>query len=170
VTFGIFNIGYGIPLAITGPGDAYFSGYIPIAFGASFIALGAVGIHYGKRRRAVWRACARCQAFPDTPLLGLRRRAAQPPHVPWLIVGGITAPFAIATIGLSIPPLVDPILNTPPEAIGVACWGVASLAASVGMLALGASKVRRRHERRVALVPTAWTTREGFRVGLAGRF
>lgn len=166
VTFGIFNLGYGIPIAITGPGDAYSTGYIPITFGASFIALGAAGIHYGKRRKKVWKAW---HEHPNAPLLDLRPPPA-PAHVPWLIVGGVTTPLALATIGLSIPPMLDPVLNTPPGAYVVLAWGAASLTASIAMLAHGAAMARRHHEPRVALVPTGWTTREGFGVGLAGRF
>jgi hypothetical protein len=55
VTFGILNLGYGIPLAIICPGDACFSGYIGIGFGAAFIAAGAPAIYFGKWRREVYR-------------------------------------------------------------------------------------------------------------------
>lgn len=166
VTFGIFNLGYGIPIAITGPGDAYSTGYIPIAFGASFIALGAAGIHYGKRRKRVWRAW---HADPNAPLLDLRPPPARP-HVPYLIVGGVITPLALATIGLAIPPMVDPRFNTPPSAYVVMGWGAASLVTGVTMLSVGAARGRRDAEPRVALAPTGWTTREGFGLGLAGRF
>src|SRR5690348_15178147 len=58
VAFGIANIGYGIPLTILGFGDATAESSIPIAFGAAFVVLGSLGIHYGKRRRAAWQAWA----------------------------------------------------------------------------------------------------------------
>jgi hypothetical protein len=168
VTFGIFNIGYGIPLSITGPGDAYFSGYIPIAFGASFIALGAVGIHYGKRRRKTWRAW---QEDPTAPPPVYERR---PSHLAWLVVGGVTVPFGLATIGVMIPNFTDPVLNTPSFAYGVTAWGAASVVAGVAMLTVGSVEARRRvrrgREARLELTPTSWARRDGFGFGVAGRF
>jgi hypothetical protein len=168
VAFGIFNIGYGIPLSITGPGDAYFSGAIPIAFGASFIALGAVGIHVGKRRRAAWQAWTDDPTTPAQVRETTRHRA--PPHVPWLVVGGITTPVGLATVGLMIPILADPILNTPHFAYGLTAWGAASVAAGVAMLTVGGLKSRRRIAHDFALVPTSWANRDGFGFGVAGRF
>jgi hypothetical protein len=171
VAFGIFNIAYGIPLSITGPGDAYFSGYIPIGFGAAFITLGAVGIHYGKQRKKVWRAW---KQDPTAPLLVHERRKI-PAHVPWLIVGGVTLPLGLATIGTVIPEFTDPILNTPNFAYGVVTWGAVSAAAGIAMLTVGAAqakrhRARRGHETRVELTPTSWARRDGFGFGVAGRF
>ncbi len=102
-------------------------------------------------------------------MLDLRRPPARP-HVPWLIVGGVTTPFALATIGLAIPPMVDPLLNTPPSAYVAMGWGAASLVAGVAMLSVGVARARRDAEPRVALAPTGWSTRESFGLGLAGRF
>jgi hypothetical protein len=167
VAFGIFNIGYGIPLSITGPGDAYFSGSIPIAFGASFIALGAVGIHVGKRRGAAWQAWKDDPTTPPQVREKIRRQV--PPHVPWLIAGGVTTPVGLATVGLMIPILADPILNTPHFAYGLTAWGAASVAAGVAMLTVGGLKSRRRATH-VVLVPTSWANRDGFGFGVAGRF
>lgn len=170
VCFGIFNIGYGIPLSIAGPGDAYFSGYIPIAFGVSFIALGAAGIHHGKRRRKVWKTWAADPTAPP-PTFG-----PKPPHVPWLIVGGVTTPLALATIGLMIPEFTDPVLNPPQFAYWVMGWGGVSAAAGIAMLAIGGAKFHHARSRDkdgavyLQLSPTGWARRESFGFGVAGRF
>lgn len=169
VTFGILNIGYGIPLSITGPGDAYFSGTIPIVFGTAFIALGAVGIHYGRRRRAVWKAW---DADPTAPPLVFERRTA-PRHVPWLIVGGATVPLGLATIGVMIPELTDPILNTPTFAYWVTGWGGVTVVAGAAMLGVGVARylqTQRRATSRLELVPTGWARRGSAGFGVAGRF
>jgi hypothetical protein len=169
VTFGILNIGYGIPLSIDGPGDAFFSGYIPIGFGASFIALGAVGIHYGKQRRKIWKAW---KQNPTAPLLVIERHP-KPPHVPWLIVGGVTTPLGIATMAAMIPTFTDPILNTPTFAYWVVGWGAVSTAAGIAMLTAGVVQLHRAKHGDHAwleLTPTSWAHREGFGLGVAGRF
>lgn len=166
VSFGVFNIAYGIPVAILCPGHACSFGYAAVFFGAAFTTLGAPAIHYGKRRKRVWHAW---HESPSAPLLDLRPPPA-PRHVPWLIVGGVTTPLALATIGLAIPPIVDPVLDTPPGAYVVLGWGAASFTAGVTMLAIAAARARRDHPPRVALTPSGWATREGFGVALAGRF
>jgi hypothetical protein len=164
VTFGLINLGYGVPLSVLAPEP--FIGLIPSAFGASFIALGAVGIHAGKRRRKVWQAW---HDDPFAPLLVLPRRQAAP-HVPWLIVGGTLTPIGLATIGSMIPLYLDPVLNTPNFAIGVTAWGAVTTLTGVTLLSIGAAKARRRTEARIAWLPTSWVTREGLGVALAGRF
>jgi hypothetical protein len=169
VTFGIFNIGYGIPLTIEGPGDAFFSGAIPIAFGATFVALGAAGIHYGKRRKAVWAAWKRDPTAP--PPLFVRVRP--PKYTAWFVVGGTTMSFGLATMAMMIPPITDPVLNTPSFAPWVMSWGAVSTAAGIAMLSVGGVERRRarpRPEPRVEVTPVPWARREGIGLALVGRF
>ena len=171
VTFGIINIGYGIPLAITGPGDAYFAGYIPIAFGAAFVTLGAFGIHYGKRRRRDWQSW-KCDPWAPAPV---HDRSGRSRNLPWLIVGAAVTPLGITTTALTIPAFTDPILNVRPAAYALLSWGTASTAIGLGMLTVGAVLVGRdrhakKHSAHLEWTPVPWARRDGFGLAVAGRF
>lgn len=158
VTFGIVNIGYGIPLSIEGPGDAFFSGAVPMAFGAGFVVLGSLGVHYGKRRKAAWYAWAG-QEMP-------RPR----PGVPALIAGGTSTGIGIAT-------LIPALYVLPWQELGgkiAAGIGGAAFLAGATLLTVGAFRLTmhretRRPVSRLQLAPTPWIGAQ-IGLGVAGRF
>jgi hypothetical protein len=176
VTFGMVNIGYGIPLAILGFGDASAEASIPIAFGAAFVVLGSLGIHYGKRRRAVWRMWA-----DDNPRaaqqLQVRRHSNDRAGTGMLISGSLALCGGLTTLPIAI---VHPLTfaeNDPrspiPAIVGAAVSGAAVVTGSV-LLIFGAD--RRAAENRAhrsttrQLVPTGWANAHGWGFGVAGRF
>jgi hypothetical protein len=176
VTFGIVNIGYGIPLAILGFGDASAEASIPIAFGAAFVVLGSLGIHYGKRRRAVWRTWA--DANPRAAQRSLAHRASSGrAGTGMLISGSLALCGGLTTLPIAI---VHPLTfaeNDPrspvPSYIGAAVSGASMVAGSV-LLIFGAD--RRAAENRAyrsmtrQIVPTGWANAHGWGFGVAGRF
>lgn len=176
VTFGIINIGYGIPLTILGFGDAHAEGSIPIAFGAAFVVLGSLGIHYGNRRRAVWRTWA--AANPQAAQREVaRRRSSDRAGTGMLITGSLALAGGLTTLPITI---VHPLTfadNDPrspvPSYVGAAVSG-ASIVAGITLLAIGGE--RRGDENRAhrsttwRLVPTGWADARGWGFGVAGRF
>lgn len=173
VSFGVLNLAGSVPLYIVGPGHANFTGVITFSFGTLFTTLGALGIHYGKRRRKVWRAW---EADPRAPIL-VPEKASMPGHKIWLTVGGVTAGLGLATMAYGIPAFGDPILNTPPFAYVCVAWGSVSAAAGMAMLSVGGVQAhRRKHGRRhraglqPELAPFGWADGTSLQVGLAGRF
>jgi hypothetical protein len=175
-TFGILNIGYGIPMAIFGFGHASAEASIPIAFGAAFVVLGSLGIHYGKRRRAVWRTWA-----DDNPRaaqhLHARRRSNDRAGTGMLISGSIMICGGLTTLPIGI---VHPLTfadNDPrspvPAIVGATVSG-ASIIAGFTLLAIGAD-LRGAENRALRgmtrqLVPTGWADAHGWGFGVAGRF
>jgi hypothetical protein len=176
VTFGIVNIGYGIPLAILGFGDASAEASIPIVFGAGFVVLGSLGIHYGKRRRAAWRswASANPQAAQRSPI---RRRVRDRAGTGMLISGSLATLGGITTLPIAI---VHPLTfgetdeRSPiPSQVGAVVSGV-SIVAGITLLGIGGHRRARenRAHRSTAcqLVPTGWAGGDGWSFGVAGRF
>jgi hypothetical protein len=178
VTLGILNIGYGVPLLVEAPGDAVGLGLIPIGFGAGFIALGAVGIHYGKQRRAVWRAWA--AANPEKAELARKRPSN---GVPQLIVGSVMTGAGVATI-IPMASILsteararEPIGDGPPDfAYALTVMGISSVICGTGLLISGGlDRARFRESRRgsaarLRVVPVPWGTPHGAGLGLVGRF
>jgi hypothetical protein len=173
VTFGILNVGYGIPLAITCPGDACFSGYIGIGFGAAFIAAGAPAIYFGKRRRAAYRAWA-AESDVDQQL------GTSPPKGIALLVGGsLSVAAGLASLGVSLNTMLLRDYTgapTPPPTwakVGVAL-GVVAVAGGATMLGFGgrfAQQHRRWARGQLTLSPpTPWLLPHGVGIGIAGRF
>jgi hypothetical protein len=176
VTFGIFNIGYGIPLTILGFGDASAEGSIPIAFGASFVVLGALGIHYGNGRRAAWRAWA--VDNPEAAERALIRLRVRDRTATGMLIGG-----SIAIVGgLTALPItiIHPLMfaesddrSAIPSHVGAA---VSAASIVTGFVLLGIGGHRRAQENRAdrrtswQLVPTGWANVGGWGFGVAGRF
>jgi hypothetical protein len=176
VTLGIVNIGYGIPLAILGFGDASAEASIPIVFGAGFVVLGSLGIHYGKRRRAAWRiwASANPQAAQHART---RRRARDRAGTGMLISGTFATLGGITTLPIAI---VHPLTfgetddRSPiPSHVGAAV-SAASIVTGITLLGIGGhrrAKENRAHRSTTCqLVPTGWADAHGWSVGVAGRF
>ena len=177
IAFGIFNVGYGIPLSITCPGDACFSGSIPIAFGGSFIVLGALGVHYGRKRRATWKQWA--TRYPEAALLP-RQRNTNRPGVP-LIVAGTTSTLAAAATMIPMAIIIDETgpapgrkRYTPTFAYAGATFGAASMAIGLSLLTVGAVRLKRSRRAdssaRVELTPVPWMRPDGGGLGVVGRF
>lgn len=179
IAFGIFNVGYGIPLSITCPGDACFSGSIPIAFGGSFIVLGALGVHYGRKRRARWNQWA--ARYPEAALLPRTPRTIRP-GVP-LIIAGTTS--TLAAVSTMIPmaliiqwtgPSPGRKRYTPTFAYAGTAFGAASTAIGLTLLTVGAVQLSRSRKPTwyssapVELTPVPWMRRDGVGLGLLGRF
>jgi hypothetical protein len=173
VAFGIFNIGYGIPLTIFQPGDAVGVGMIPVGFGVGFIALGAVGIHYSKQRRAAWRAWA--EAHPQQAELARNRRAPRD-GVPELVVGGVLTGVGLATtIPMALILSIEPT-DAPTFAYALAIMGGSSIVCGTALVVAGGfanqrlGRARRDLDARLQLAPVPWATPHGAGLGIAGRF
>lgn len=176
VTFGIVNIGYGIPLAILGFGDASAEASIPIAYGAAFVVLGSLGVHYGKRRRAVWRTWAAENPRATQPLPA-RRDASGRTGTGMLISGSLALCGGLTTLPIAIVhPLTfaenDPRSPVPPF-IGAAVSGASIITGSI-LLMVGSDRraAQNRGPRSTTrqLVPTGWANARGWGFGVAGRF
>jgi hypothetical protein len=176
VTFGILNIGYGIPLTILGFGDASAEGSIPIAFGAAFVVLGSLGIHYGKRRRAAWRTWAAANP-PAAQRTMVHPRVRDRAGTGMLIAGSLATLGGLTTLPIGI---VHPLTfadndeRSPiPSIVGAAVSG-ASIVTGITLLGIGGQ--RRATENRTnrstswQLVPTGWANAQGWSFGVAGRF
>lgn len=176
VTFGIVNIGYGIPLTILGFGDAHAEGAIPIVFGAAFVVLGSLGIHHGNRRRAAWRTWA-----ADNPQAAqralVRPRVRDRAGTGMLIGGSLATLGGLTTLPIAI---VHPLTfgetdeRSPiPSHVG-AVVSSASIAAGIVLLGIGGHRraVENRGYRSTSwqLIPTGWANTHAWSFGVAGRF
>jgi hypothetical protein len=154
-------------------------GVIPITFGASWVALGAVGIHVGARRRAAYRSWRsrtgmnertwRRRYQPDRPRLaagfGLLGGAAVS------VIGGIT----LVTYGSERDSLVgfEPGDATPE--LWMSIHGTVGLVAGATMLAMGSVELHRYRRRTanpvaVRAMPIPWATPTSAGLGLRGQF
>jgi hypothetical protein len=179
VAFGILNVGYGIPLAITCPGDACFSGYIGIGFGAAFIATGAAAIHFGKRRRAVYRAWT-AESGVDAETWQRQRFGEVPPKgVGLLVTGSLSVLIGLAGLSASLSNTLlldwqgNPV-RPPAWAIVGDVFGSLAVVGGATMLGFGgrfAHRYRRWSRGQLTLSPpTPWLLPHGAGLAIAGRF
>lgn len=178
VSFGILNIGYGVPLAILCPGDACFSGYIGIGFGVAFIAVGAPMLHWGRQHRV--RGLRRRRELERAHQADLvARYGPEPPSGTGLLVGGslsIAAGFGFLAFPITASQRGEPDgtpIPTPTWAKVGLGFDLAAIAGGAVMLGFGA-KLAHRHRRwsrgGLSLLPMPWMPPGGFGFGLAGRF
>jgi hypothetical protein len=87
VVFGALNVAFGTFVLTSDPDGVGIFGLAPLTFGVAFVTVGALGIHYGKRRRAALR---RWEQEAGVDLEGWRAKHAGegPPPGLELVVGG----------------------------------------------------------------------------------
>lgn len=180
VTFGILNIGYGIPLAIECPGDFCGAGYIGIGFGAAFIAAGAPAIHFGKRRRAVYRAWE-SEYGMDTREWQRQQFGAPPPKGVGLLVGGaLTLAAGLSSFGPYLGAALTYDGNTgefvpAPKLMKIAgAFGLSAMIGGATMLGFG-GKLARDHRRwsrgqLTVSTPMPYLLPGGVGLGVVGQF
>lgn len=179
VSFGLANMATGVGVIIGDPGDGGFTGMYPLVFGASFVALGAVGIHYGRRRRALYRdwQLANGQVpnwitsrhFPDAPPTGLGM----------LISGAVGVAVGATMLPYTVDNLDSSTSRWRNEGIGLTTMASLALASGAPLLIAGSIRLHRRNRwqaqlrdayRDTVVVPTAFVRPGGAGIGAVGRF
>jgi hypothetical protein len=171
IVFGALNISGGISILAIDPTDATFLGWIPLGFGAAFVTLGALGTHYGNRRRLEYRAWSARTGLELEDWQEQHPGRGRAPGRGLVIGGSVLASGGLALFvsGLSLIPNVIyyetrwPIFNI--------VSGAAILAGSGAMIGIGAKRVHRhRRARAVSWMPSPWLQPHGFGLGVSGRF
>lgn len=181
--FGVFGVSFGIANLTLGAwmmawdldGAGVIIGTGPLVFGATAVALGALGIHFGKRRRETYRdwQLANGQVpnwivdkhFPDAPPTGLGM----------LISGSVGLAIGASVIPYGVPNLDSSTPQYRREGVSLVVFGSLALASGMPMLIAGSVRLHRRNRwharlRETYMRPTSFLTPGGAGFGVAGRF
>jgi hypothetical protein len=172
IVFGALNISGGIAILAIDPGDAGFTGWYPLAFGAAFTTLGALGTHYGNQRRLEHRAWEQRTGMDLERWRGLHPGQGRPPGRGLVVGGSLLAcgGLALFVSGVAVQATYGDSASWP---IFNIVAGSVILAGSGTMMGIGGRRLHRHRQQARALtwtMPTPTFGPHGFGLSIAGRF
>jgi hypothetical protein len=169
IVLGALNLSGGIAIYSIGLGEASFIGGIELGLGAGIMTLGAIGTHYGNRRRLEHRAWER---RTGTDLEQWRRQHPDRAPAPGLglVIGGSFLAVGGIVLTSYTPTRWDIAYERDWLAFNITS-GALMLAGGAVMIGIGGASVHRhRREHRLTWVPSPWIGAHQLGLSISGRF
>jgi hypothetical protein len=169
IVLGALNLSGGVAIHAIGLGEATFIGSIEVGLGVGIMTLGAIGTHYGNRRRLEHRAWERRTGLDLEQWRRLHPDRGPAPGL-GLVIGGSFLTASGITLSSYAATRWDIAYERKWLTFHIAS-GVFMLAGGAAMMGVGGKSVHRhRREHRMAWVPSPWIGTHEVGLSISGRF
>ncbi|KIG12627.1 hypothetical protein DB30_01192 [Enhygromyxa salina] len=172
VIVGAGNVAFGTTFLVSDPDGVGVFGVAPLTIGAAFVAAGAVGIHYAKRRRAAHRQWEQASGMDLDGWRAMHPAERPPPGLGMVVAGSLVG---VGGLGLLAGTTVIYVRqDRPPASVGVGMFvGAAATVTGAMLVGFGSPRVHQHRRKQAAtaqLVPVPVFGAQTYGFGVAGRF